>query len=94
MMKYAVVYHDIANGGNFEFELVDIGNDLEGACAAMFNHFDDNNQQSKKCLMAGDDMENHQGLIYFVVDLGDPPVVASDYQYLSRYYILHKEVRL
>lgn len=93
MMKYAVVYHDIANGGNFEFELVDTGNTFEGACAAMFNHFDDNNQ-SKKCLMVGNDMENHQGIIYYVVDLEDPPVVVSDYQYLSRYYILSKEVRI
>ncbi len=90
--KYAVVYHDIAEGGNFWFSLIDIGNDLEAACAAMFNHFDDEYQQTKKhCLMAGDGMENENGLIYFVVDLENPPKCKVDYAWLSRYYILHKE---
>lgn len=92
MKKYAVVYHDISEGENFNFELIDIGTDLESACSAMFKHFDSNHQQSKKCLMTGDDMMNHQGITYYVVNLEEPPVVASDYQWLSRYYILIKKI--
>jgi hypothetical protein len=94
-MKCAVIYHDITEGKNYDLELIHIGNDLEEACGAMFNHFDDNNgQESKRCLMVGGDMGNHKGIVYFVVDLNDPPFVESDYQYLSRYYILRKEVYL
>jgi len=93
MTKYAVVYHDIANGGNYDFELVYTGDNIGEACGAMFNHFDDSNKPYEKCLMAGDDMENQLGLIYFVVNLEDLPHIKSDYQYLSRYYILKKEVK-
>ena len=90
--EYAVVYHDITEGGNYDFKLIHVGNNLEEACGAMFNHFDDeNNPESKRCLMPGDDMENHHGFIYFVINLEEPPVVTSDYQWLSRYYILRKE---
>ena len=89
---HVVVYHDITEGKSFDFELVHVANNLKEACGAMFNHFDKNNSESKMCLMPGNDMENNQGIIYYVVNLEEPPVVASDYQWLSRYYILRKEV--
>ena len=93
--EYAVVYQDIASCGPFWFDLVHIGNDITQACSAMFENFDDTfgTGDTKTCLMAGVQLECDSGIVYFVVDLNNPPKEPSDYSKLSRYYIFHREER-
>ena len=77
--------------------LIGIVNDLNKACSIMFNDFDENYQETTKCLMAGDITKCDTGLIYYVVDLMAIPAYAengnTDYSRLDRYYIFVKENR-